>query len=152
MFGSYGSYSSIGSISAPIDIAQGKMRLDNNRCAFPSWPRRSSLSESEGDERPTSYLSDDDLFLSDPFEDDARSVSSAGSAPSPVSQSPQVNEAELLEMERARQREFVKFLVSEKERRRQAARAQRQRRGSTGAKKSPKTKLSSMTTITEGAE
>jgi hypothetical protein len=136
-----------------MDISTGSIRAPNAVCAFPSWPRRQSLSESDYEPRATSFLSDEDLFPADPFEDDARSVSSAGSVASPVSRSPQVTEAELLEMERERhamQREFVRFLVGEKERRRQASK--KQRRGSSGSKKSPKTKLSNMTPIAEATE
>lgn len=150
-YGSYGSYSSMGSSSGPMDITAGNLRTHDSACAFPSWPRRASLSDSDGEERATSYLSDDDLFLSDPCEDDARSVSSAGSTASP--RSPQITEAELLEMERERQamqRDMIKLLISEKERRRAAMK--KQRAASVGAKKSPKSKLSSMTPIAEAGE
>ena len=158
MYSPYGSYSGM---SAPMDIGAGPQgtRTQDASCAFPSWPRRSSLSDSEDEKRPSSYLSDADLYLSDPFEDDARSVSSAGSSsssqPSPP---PQITDAELLEMERERlayQREVVRFLVSEKERRRQALKKQRRSSstsssGSGSSKKSPKSaKLSAMTPIAE---
>src|ERR1700761_1174931 len=114
---SYGSYT----MATPIDIRPSYLSTSthDNSCAFPSWPRRSSLAESDAVDQPaTSYLSDEDL--QDVFDDDARSVSSAGSA----SQSPQpeIPEQELLEMDRARlayQREVMRFLVQEKERRRQ---------------------------------
>lgn len=144
-----------------MDISPSKLstRSQSATCAFPSWPRRSSLSESSQEERPTSFLSDEDLFLCDPFEDDARSVSSAGSSTTSPFQSPpqQITEAELLEMRRERdahQREVVRFLVGEKERRRQAARKQRRSGGATtsssgSAKKSPKSKLNAMTPIAE---
>jgi hypothetical protein len=159
MFDSY-HYSS--GRTAPMDISPSKLstRSQSATCAFPSWPRRSSLSESSHEERPTSYLSDEDLFPSDPFEDDAHSVSSAGSnSPSPFQSPPQqISEAELLRMRRERdahQREVVRFLVGEKERRRQAAKKSR-RSGSTStssgsgsAKKSPKSKLNAMTPIAE---
>ncbi|KAK7415011.1 hypothetical protein QQZ08_012463 [Neonectria magnoliae] len=152
MFGSYGSYSSMCAASAPMDITSRSLSAHDSTCAFPSWPRRSSLSESDREERPTSYLSDDDLFLSDPFDDDTRSVSSTGSSSSPRTASPPhvITDAELLEMERERaamQREFVRGIVSEKERRRAAAR--KQRKSSPSSKKSPKSKLSSMAPIAE---
>ncbi|UPL00538.1 hypothetical protein LCI18_011472 [Fusarium solani-melongenae] len=149
MFGSYGSYSSMCSSSAPMDItSRSSFTSHDSACAFPSWPRRESLSESDREERPTSYLSDDDLFLPDPFDDDARSVSSAGSS----SASPNViSDFELLQAERERQaamqREFIRVVAMEKERRRAAA-ARKQRRSSSN-KKSPKTKL---TSIQESAE
>ncbi|KAF6806013.1 hypothetical protein CMUS01_14477 [Colletotrichum musicola] len=152
MYGSYGSYSSMSavSISAPIDIAPSNMLAHDRSCAFPSWPRRDTLAEYPGEPRATSYLSDEDLFPQD-FEDDAHSVSSAGSFSSPNSRSPHVTEAELLEMERERmalQREALRCAMLEKERRRQQALRQKQtRRGS--SKKSPKSKTVAMTPITE---
>ncbi|TPX17058.1 uncharacterized protein E0L32_012292 [Thyridium curvatum] len=152
MYGSYGSYSSMCSVqmSAPLDISPSYSKQQDASCAFPSWPRRTSLSESDCEQRATSFLSDEDLFPAAAaaeaavFEDDAQSVSSAGSNIStPASGSPQiVTEAQLLEMERERQayqREVTRFLLSEKERRRQAA-GKRQRRSSSHSKKSPKPK------------
>ncbi len=154
MFGSYTSYTSgygsCSSTSSAIDITPSYLstRTQDHSCAFPSWPRRSSLSESDATEmRATSYLSDEDL--QDVFvEDDAQSVSSAGSA----SQSPaQEQEQAMLDMQRAQfnyQREMARFMLMEKERRRQQqAMKQRQRRGS--SKKSPKNKQSAMTPIAE---
>jgi hypothetical protein len=153
MFGSYTSYTSgYGSygtsMTSAIDINPGYLssRSQDHSCAFPSWPRRSSLSESDATEmRATSYISDEDL--QDVFEDDAHSVSSADSA----SQSP-AQEQVMLEMQRAQenyQREMMRHAAFEKERRRQQAamKQQRQRRGS--SKKSPKNKASAMSPIAE---
>ncbi|KAK3683810.1 hypothetical protein B0T22DRAFT_261809 [Podospora appendiculata] len=161
------SYSSYSSMSSPMDIAPSPFssRGPDASCAFPSWPRRSSFAESDAaEERATSYLSDEDLFPQDVFEDDARSVSSSNGSVSPL-QSPQVpvmTDAEILELQRERaayQKEVVRYLVSEKERRRQQAK--RSRRSSSGSasgatsttssssKKSPKSKLSAMTPIAE---
>lgn len=155
MYGSYGSYSSMGASSAPMDIGKGSYLSTpsyDSSCAFPSWPRRSSLSESSCEYRATSFLSDDDLFPQDVFEDDAQSIASSSSTASPQPGSPQImTEADLLEMQRERmaaQREVMRLIMSEKERRRQQAK----RRGSSGSKKSPKSKLSSMTPITETGE
>lgn len=156
MYGSYGSYSSMGAMSAPMDITPSNLRAHNSACAFPSWPRRSSLSDSEHEEpRATSFLSDDDLFLSDPFDDDAHSVSSSSTVSSPfataIDSPPRISDEELLRMEREReamQREFVRQVKQEKERRRQAA--LRARRSS--PKKSPKPKSAGLTTITEAVE
>lgn len=162
MFGSYGSYSSMSATSAPMDITTSTLRAHDATCAFPSWPRRSSLSDSDSD-RATSFLSDDDLFLSDPFEDDARSVSSgtsSGTASPAAAYSPtarQVSEAELLSMERMRleaQRDYVRQLINEKERRRQQLarrQSQQQQPRQRSPKKSPpnKSKLSAMTPIAE---
>lgn len=163
MFGSYGSssssysssynsYSSYRSMSAPMDIAPTPFssRGPDASCAFPSWPRRSSLCSPDAEERATSYLSDEDLFPTD-YEDDLHSVSSAGSSPlqsPPTTQA--IAEADLLAIERERaayQREMMRLLANEKERRRQQAK--RQRRSSGDSKKGPKTKLSAMTPIAE---
>jgi hypothetical protein len=165
MYGSYGSYSSMCELqmSAPLDISSNRSRsvtdssFASSTCAFPSWPRRSSLSESESDDqappqRASSYLSDEDLFFpASPgqVDDDALSVSSSAGSASPP------NEEELLERRREReayQRTVVRFLLDEKERRRAAAKAQRSgataRRGS--MRKSPKgSKLANMTPIVE---
>ncbi len=151
MYGSYtSSYGSYSSMTAPMDITPSYLgsRSQDQSCAFPSWPRRSSLSESDATEmRATSYLSDEDLL--DVFEDDAHSVSSSSSA----SQSPQnqLTEQELLEMERARldyQHQMMRVMMMEKERRRQQqAMKSRQRRPS--SKKSPKNKPELLTTIAE---
>lgn len=155
MYGSYGSYSSMSAMSAPLDIPFNNIRNQDSTCAYPSWPRRSSLSESEYEEpRATSYLSDDDLFLSDPFDDDVHSISSSSSSSSPatvlMNSPPRMSEEFLrLECERVtRQKEFLRQVKMEKERRRQAA--LRSRRSS--PKKSPKIKHASLTTITESTE
>ncbi|KAH7320209.1 hypothetical protein B0I35DRAFT_408902 [Stachybotrys elegans] len=156
MYGSYGSYSSMSAMSAPMDITSSNLRAHDAACAFPSWPRRDSLSDSDrGSGRATSFLSDDDLFLSDPFEDDVRSISSSTSSSAVASPAvyspPRMSDAELLaEMERERlQREYVRNIITEKERRRQQQAAakrqhqqQQQRRSS--PKRSPKTKLSAI--------
>ena len=172
MYGSYGSssssynssssYGSYRSMSSPMDIAPTRFSSmgPDASCAFPSWPRRSSLSESDStEERATSFLSDEDLFL-DVFEDDARSVSSNGSA-SPVISPPtaanMMGDGEAFEVQRERaayQREVMRALLHEKEQRRrqQQQAAKRQRRssgGSSSSKKGPKTKLSAMTPIAE---
>ena len=154
MYGSYGSYSSMSAPSAPMDITSRNLSAHDATCAFPSWPRRSSLSESDREERPTSYLSDDDLFLSDPFDDDARSISSAGSAGSPAALSPPqvMTEQEIFEMQRERlalQQQYLRAVVGEKERRRATAKKQQRRSSSGSSKKSPKSKLASMTPIAE---
>ena len=155
MYGSYGSYSSMSAMSAPMDITPNNIRTHDASCAFPSWPRRSSLSDSDhGETRATSFLSDDDLFLCDPFEDDVRSVSSTSSTSSPTAAAispPRISEEELLRMEYERvtmQREYIRQVKQEKERRRQTV--LRARRGS--PKKSPKAKPACLTTITESSE
>lgn len=155
---SFSSYSSYSSMSAPMDITPSPLssRGPDASCAFPSWPRRTSLSESDAyEERATSFLSDEDLLgPQDVFEDDSRSVSSNGSnSPYHHAQSPQITEAEILERQReqaAYQREVMRFLMSEKERRReQAKRKSKSGSRSSSKKSSPKNKLGAMTPIAE---
>ncbi|KAI1083704.1 hypothetical protein F5B20DRAFT_576635 [Whalleya microplaca] len=153
MYSPYGSYSSMSSVTQPMDISTNSYLSYNSAyhasCAFPSWPQRSSLTESTREERATSYLSDDDLFPCDSSEDDAHSVSSSGSAPT----SPFANDEDVLKMQRekmAMQQEAMRFLLNEKERRRQQLK--RSRRSSSGSKKSPKSKPDHMASITETGE
>ncbi len=176
MFGSYGSSSSSSSsfssytsshgsymLSAPMDIAprsSSSRQGPDSVCAFPSWPRRSSLGEDEGSERATSYIPDDELFM-DVFEDDACSVSSGSASPAHSPAAPVLTEAEFLQLQReqlAYQREMRRIVLAEKElRRRQAEQDQQKRRQggkrrsghSPSAKKATKSKLSAMTTIVE---
>ena len=162
MYGSYGSFSSMSAMSAPMDISARSLRAHDASCAFPSWPRRATLS-SEDDAPATSFLSDDDLFFSDPVADDASSISSASSsagvaspyqASSPAHPTTASSAEALLEMERERmalQRDYVRQLISEKDRRRQAMKKRRSNPAGT-PKKSPKSKLSSMTPIAEAIE
>jgi len=144
-----------------MDIAprSSSRRGPDPECAFPSWPRRSSLGEGESEERASSYITDDELFM-DVFEDDACSVSSSQGSASPVHSpaAPVLTEAEFLQLQReqlAYQREMRKIVLAEKEmRRRQAEQDQQRRRPgpkkrSSSGKKSTKSKLSAMTTITE---
>ncbi|KAL2195793.1 hypothetical protein P885DRAFT_78720 [Corynascus similis CBS 632.67] len=179
MFGSYGSsssssssfdtftsYSPYSSMSAPMDIAprSSSRRGPDPECAYPSWPRRSSLGEGDSEERATSYITDDELFM-DVFDDDACSVSSSQGSASPVhspaaaaAAAPALTEAEFLQLQReqlAYQREMRRILLAEKELRRRQAEADSQRRRpgpkrrSSSSKKATKSKLSAMTTIAE---
>ncbi|KAI1498051.1 hypothetical protein F5X99DRAFT_341490 [Biscogniauxia marginata] len=160
MYSPYGSYSSMSSVTQPLDIGSGSYLSRNSsyhaNCAFPSWPQRSSLTDHE-EERATSYLSDDDLFPCDPLDDDVHSISSAGST-APTSPT-MINADELLEMQQqkmAMQREALKFLLNERDRRKQQQHMQqqskRQRRSSGGSRKGSKSKHPEMTPITEAGE
>ncbi|OTB03446.1 hypothetical protein M426DRAFT_177905 [Hypoxylon sp. CI-4A] len=160
MYSPYGSYSSMSSATQPMEIPTNSyLSYNGASCAFPSWPQRSSLTESAREERASSYLSDDDLFPCDSDFDDSHSISSSGSTTptSPVT----TNEVDLLQMQReqmAMQREAIKFLLGEKERRRQQQQQQqskRQRRSSSGSsskKSSPKSKPSHLDAIAETGE
>jgi len=147
-----------------MDIAPrtSSRRGPDPECAYPSWPRRSSLGEGDSEERATSYITDDELFM-DVFEDDACSVSSSQGSASPVhspAAAPALTEAEFLQLQReqlAYQREMRRIMLAEKELRRRQAEADQQRRrpgpkrrsSSSSAKKATKSKLSAMTTIAE---
>lgn len=163
MYGSYGSYSSTSPMEIPSRRGGYQHSYLDDSCAFPSWPRRSSLGEGNDDQpRATSYISDEDLeFLSEPVfpDEDARSISSYGSGtPSPqLAPVRHISEEALEEMRREqalRQQELIRVVMDEKDRRRQAARAQKQQRKQPSSKKgaSPKSKLSAMTPIAEAAE
>ncbi|PTB36800.1 hypothetical protein M441DRAFT_269677 [Trichoderma asperellum CBS 433.97] len=154
MFGSYSSYSSVSAMSAAIDISPSNLRSTRDAsCAFPSWPRRESLSEFGREERATSFLSDDDLLLSDPFDDDSHSIASSSASSSPIMMQspPRLTDLEILELQREKlavQREAVRQVMLEKERRKLAAK-KKSSRVHVSSKKSPKSKLASMTPISE---
>jgi len=174
MYGSYGSYGSIASsqLSAPMDIASSSRQRAGSpdfSCAFPSWPRRSSLSSADGagdeDRRATSYLSDEDLFpldyadaAVDDDSSDAHSISSAGSAPRAAA----LDDAALRREQRdAYQREAARLLVAERERERRRLQAQMARRAArrsqqapppAAPRKSPKTAASKLVNMTPIAE
>ena len=150
-FSPYGS--STTSMSSPMDITPSPFstHAPDASCAFPSWPRRSSLCDYDAsEERATSYLSDEDLFPQD-FEDDARSESSHSSgSPSQSPPVPITAHADVLEMQRQRaayQREVMRLLMAEKEQRRRQA--PKRRSSSSSSKKGHKSKPAAMTPIAE---
>lgn len=172
MYGSYGSYSSTPAMEIPSRSStyHSSASLDAS-CAFPSWPRRDSLTADDDDalaHRASAYISDEDLqFLPAPRAvfadlDDARSVSSYGSTTSSPQLSPilrHVTEEQIVRMRREqalRQQEYLRSVVSEKERRRQQqskAKASSKKTARKASSASPKAnKLSSMTPIAEALE
>ncbi|KAG5944784.1 hypothetical protein E4U59_006877 [Claviceps monticola] len=158
MYGSpCASYSSLSTMTPTLDLSFGNIQSHDSSCAFPSWPRRSSLSESEDDEPvATSFLSDEDLWPSDTVEEDNRSLSSTGSSPSPVlnaiASPPRVTDEEFLRMECervAKRDEYVRQIRQDKDRRRQAS----LRAKKSSQKRSPKLKqVVPLTTIPESSE
>lgn len=160
MYGSYGSYSSSASMEIPSRRSGYQHSYLDDSCAFPSWPRRSSLGDGDEQPRATSYISDEDLeFLSEPVfhDEDAHSISSYGSGtPSPqLAPVRHISEEALEEMRREqalRQQELIRVVMDEKEKRRQAAKAQKQRKPSSKKGASPRSKLSAMTPIAEATE
>lgn len=167
MYGSYGSYSSTPAMEIPCrsNTYHSSSHIDAS-CAFPSWPRRDSLTSPAGLQRTSSYISDEDLeFLSEPVfpDEDVRSVCSYGSGSGPGSGTPSpllapvrhLSDEAIEEMRREqamRQREYVAVVMREKEQRRrqQAARAARAKK-TAAAKKgaSPRAKMDAMTPIAE---
>ncbi|KAG5998108.1 hypothetical protein E4U52_001709 [Claviceps spartinae] len=156
-YGSCASYSSLNTMTPTLDLSFGTIQSHDSSCAFPSWPRRSSLSESEEDEPvATSFLSDEDLWPSDPVEEDNRSLSSTGSSPSPVlnaiASPPRVTDEEFLRMECervAKRDEYVRQIRQDKDRRRQASLKAKK----SSQKRSPKLKqVVPLTTIPESSE
>ncbi|KAK4228354.1 hypothetical protein QBC38DRAFT_160310 [Podospora fimiseda] len=147
---SYSSYTSYSSVTAsPMDIKPSPFssRAPDASCAFPSWPRRSTLSDDDDcyEERVSSYLSDEDLlFTPETYEDDSSSNASASPVHSPIQQFP--TEAELLELQRqkmAYQREIMKVIIAEKEQRKRQA---LKRRSGSSKKSSKSSKTSAMMT------
>lgn len=177
MYGSYGSYSSTPAMEIPSrsNTYHSSSHIDAS-CAFPSWPRRDSLTSAGLEERSrtSSYISDEDLeFLSEPVfpDEDAHSVCSYGSGSGSGTSSPllapvrHLSDEEIEEMRREqvmRQREYVAVVMREKEQRRrqQSARAAKAAKKNNGgaaaaaARKgaSPRAKLAAMTPIAEAAE
>lgn len=132
-------------------------------CAFPSWPRRDSLTNDRHTARASSYISDEDLlFLSEPVfpDDDAHSESSYGSGTPSPNFAPAVmhiSEEDIEEMRREqamRQREYMAVVMREKEqrKRRQAAKNKKAAGSRKAVSPAPKSKLSAMTPIAEAAE
>lgn len=181
MYGSYGSYSSMGSLSQPLDISGSGSYLSRpapstssyyhqSSCAYPSWPQRSSLDSPDFEERASSYLSDDDLlYESDLVSSPASATMEVGSVSSSSSSSsgapaapnhgnflglnPPPAEDDVLALQQqqmALQREAVRMLVAERERRRQAFKKSRAR--TSYNKKSAKGKKADMAPITESGE
>lgn len=170
MYGSYGSYSSTPAMEIPSrrTTYHSSSQLDAS-CAFPSWPRRDSLTDDRHhtSARVSSYISDEDLqFLSEPVfaDDDARSVASSSCGSGSGTPSPRlapirhVSEEQIERMRREqalRQQEYLRVVMNEKEQRRRQAKAAKAKKAAAAARKgsvSPKTKLSSMTPITEALE
>lgn len=167
MYGSYGSYSSTSAMEIPNrSNTYNSSAYHDASCAFPSWPRRDSLTNDRHTARASSYISDEDLlFLSEPVftaDDDAHSESSYGSGsgtPSPnfAPAVMHISEEDIEEMRREqalRQREYMAVVMREKEqrKRRQAAKNKKNAGSRKAVSPAPKSKLSAMTPIAEATE
>lgn len=147
--------------SAPIDIISSSRGRDHS-CAFPSWPRRASLSESDAQEPPraTSYLSDDDLLFScddaaiASSDDDSSSIASASSSSSPANlldfpAAPVVQALSEFDMQRQRLEKLEAQNQALRERERRKMAYKQQRRMAAMAAKKYKNNLASMAPIAE---
>ncbi|CAN8103962.1 unnamed protein product [Discula destructiva] len=174
MYGSYGSYSSTSAMDIPSRSNTYHSSTHHEAsCAFPSWPRRDSLTNDHMP-RASAYISDEDLlFLSEPLfpDDDGTAHSESSSYGSRATPSPtlapavmHISDEDIEEMRREqamRQREYMAGVMREKEqrRRRQAAKnkskaaaASTNAGGRKAVSPAPKSKLSAMTPIAEAAE
>jgi len=123
-----------------MDIStSSSTRPQTPTCAYPSWPRRSSLNECRDAEEATSYISDDDIFpcVFDDSETDCAPVitpsASRSVSPSYMMREVQVvdNRAlmrELLAQQQQRQQQQQQQQQTKKERRRRSSGSSRKLR------------------------
>lgn len=142
-------------MSIAMDITPSSLRSHDATCAFPSWPRRSSLGESDSDDssysRPTAFLSDDDLFFctsnvsADPFDESAASSSSSASSARSSLEMEREMDLQQRERERAQREQFLRQAILDKERERRRHQQAMMRRAQMGGqrKASPSKKSSS---------
>lgn len=145
-----------GAMDIPGANSSSSSRSTSASCAFPSWPRRSSLDSSVpsgSSEEPlaTSYISDDDLFpcVFDESEPEYSPISSPNSILSPASPSAFPAEEELAPPPvfdlRALQQQYLKELKAQKK-------EKKGRRSSSGSKKSRSSSSRQMSPIMEVGE
>ncbi|EGS23848.1 uncharacterized protein CTHT_0005560 [Thermochaetoides thermophila DSM 1495] len=145
-FSPYSSPTTAVTTTIAIDIAPSPFstQAPEASCAFPSWPRRSSLGGWDAPEdRPSCYFSDEELLEIDSFSED--DLSSHGGSPnqSPIPQQPQIDYE-------AAKRQVLRILALEqREQRRRAAMMGKKRRTSPSSKKSKGRTVSMMTPIAE---
>ena len=121
--------------TAPIDMPSSSgSRPQSPSCAYPSWPRRSSLSSNSSNDDhndpPSSFISDDDLSFPPVFDDtdqDCTPIASPYAARSPGE--PAGAQHQVLVDTQALMRELVKEEKAKKEKK-------RRNRGSGGSRKS----------------
>lgn len=163
MYGSYGSYSSTSAMDIPSrsNTYHSSTHHDAS-CAFPSWPRRDSLTNDTHVPHASSYISDEDLLFSADSvfaDDDNSSESSSCGTPSPTLAPAvmHISEEDIEELRReqaVRQREYMTMVMREKEQRRRRQADKRKKAAGAASRKavSPKSKLSAMTPIAEAME
>ncbi|KAG0651594.1 hypothetical protein D0Z07_1812 [Hyphodiscus hymeniophilus] len=126
-----------------MDIpTSSRTRAQSPSCAYPSWPRRSSLSSSESssdDQGPVnSYISDDDLLFPCVFDDaECTPLATPHLDRSPVSHT-LMPEAQVVVDTGALMRQLIAEEKAKRERRRRGSRSSRKSRsGSSGKPMSP---------------
>lgn len=87
---------------SPMDIPTSpSLRQQSPSCAFPSWPRRSSLesNQNQEDAPATSFISDDDLFpcVFDDAEQDCSPVATPSASRSPSASSMMVQQFQVVD-------------------------------------------------------
>ena len=129
--------------TTPMDIpTSSRTRTQSPSCAYPSWPRRSSLSSSESgceEQAPvSSYISDDDLLFPCVFEDaECTPLATPQSNRSPTATS-MMPEAQVVVDTGALMRQLIAEEKAKRERKRRGSRSSRKSRsGSSGKQMSP---------------
>ena len=128
--------------TTPMDIpSSSRTRTQSPSCAYPSWPRRSSLSSSDSgceEQAPvTSYISDDDLLFPCVFEDaECTPLATPQSSRSPTSTS--MMPEQVVVDTGALMRQLIAEEKAKRERKRRGSRSSRKSRsGSSGKQMSP---------------
>lgn len=142
------SYNSTPAMEIPSASSSARPTSTSSSCAYPSWPRRASLSSSNSFETANSYISDDELF---PLVfDDAESESSASPMTSPTHS---VASDHVVGADHLQSTLWMKELMAEEKARKHREREASKRRGrSSSSRKSSSSSSSSkqkMAPITE---
>lgn len=128
--------------TTPMDIpSSSRSHSQSPSCAYPSWPRRSSLSSesSRGDQgQVSSYISDDDLLFPCVFEDaECTPLATPSSNPSPSSVA-MMPDAHVVLDTGALMRQLIAEEKAKREKRRRGSRsARKSRSGSSEKQMSP---------------
>ncbi|KAL3421417.1 hypothetical protein PVAG01_07862 [Phlyctema vagabunda] len=148
----YNSYSATPAMEIPTTASSARPTSSSTTCAYPSWPRRASLSNSSNSsgstfEHATSYISDDDLF---PLVfDDADTDSNASPTTSPAAS---MHEHIIVGVENVACTDFMKELMAEEKARKQRERETKRRSRSSSSRKSRGSSHKKMSPILESSE
>lgn len=134
--------------TAPIDMPSSSSRPHSPSCAFPSWPRRSSLSSTSSNEDrdpPSLFISDDDLedlfpSVFDDADTDCTPITSPYAPRSPGEPTGAAHQHQVAVDSHALTRELIKEEKAKKEkklRRSRTSSSRRSRTSSSGKRMSP---------------